>query len=604
MSLLVDLEEIPNEPGVYLIKDKNDIVVYVGKAKNLKNRVKQHFQPSSHQKEERIQESAHRVNWVITRNESEALILEKKLVRELSPKFNSMLKDDKSNLLLRLSLEENYPQLLFARETDTRVKKSVYFGPFPYNTMLRQTAKLVLRLFPICNCGRDFEKIKQKGTSVRCMRERLGRCLAPWKNDISPEEYGKTVKNVISFLNGDVASLLDNLDEEMWEASNQSNFEKAVTIRDLTTAVRTILNMQEDLHSKRKDVDILSYTEEDNHLAFCKMEIRNYRVYNIKTFIVSDEEKDLLTTSGKVLTFIYGKDKPKQIIWVEKKFTDRFVNDSEKLVRFSRGESSKQLVTVAEKNARNDLMKFLREMQYYQETENVLEKMEDSLNLPIIPNIIHGFDISTLKGQYSVGSCVVFVDGEPKKSLYRRFRIRKTYTEPDDYAMMEEVISRKYLSKMLKDDPLPDLLVIDGGRGQLNIALAVLEKLQLSIPAISIAKKNEEIFVNWFEDPLTFDQSSPVLRLIQHIRDEAHRFAISYHRTLRRITVKETIFERIKGIGKAKVQILFHEFKNLNRIADADIEDIQKLLSVNEEIARQVIDVAKQSLTKNYYANK
>ncbi|MHA2357175.1 MAG: GIY-YIG nuclease family protein, partial [Candidatus Heimdallarchaeaceae archaeon] len=195
MSLLVDLEEIPTEPGVYLIKDKNDIVVYVGKAKNLKNRVRQHFQPSSHRKEERIQEAAHRVDWVITRNESEALILEKKFVRELSPKFNSMLKDDKSNLLLRLSMEKSYPQLLFARETDARIKKSVYFGPFPNNTMLRQTAKLVLRLFPICNCGRNFEKIKQKGTAIRCMRERLGRCLAPWKNDVSEEEYGKTVKN-------------------------------------------------------------------------------------------------------------------------------------------------------------------------------------------------------------------------------------------------------------------------------------------------------------------------------------------------------------------------------------------------------------------------
>jgi excinuclease ABC subunit C len=199
---------------------------------------------------------------------------------------------------------------------------------------------------------------------------------------------------------------------------------------------------------------------------------------------------------------------------------------------------------------------------------------------------------------------VVFVDGKPKKSLYRRFRIRKTYTDPDDYAMMEEVISRKYLSKMLKDDPLPDLLVIDGGRGQLNIALAILEKLQLSIPAISIAKKNEEIFADWFEDPVALEQSSPVLRLIQHIRDESHRFAISYHRTLRRITVKETIFERIKGIGKAKVQILFHEYKTVNNIADANLDDIKKLLSVNEEIAKQVIEVAKQSVTKNPYANK
>ena len=251
MSLFSDLEEIPTEPGVYLIKDKEEKVIYVGKAKNLRNRVKQHFQTTIDLKEDKLQELAHRVDWIITRNESEALILEKKLVKQLSPKLNSMLKDDKSHLLIRITMEEEYPQLLFARETDQRVSKSVYFGPFPKDTMVKQAAKLVVRLFPICNCGKTMERLAKRGSSARCMRERLGRCLSPYKNNISPEEYGKIVKNVISFLKGNVADLLDSIEEEMWSASQESNFEKAVNLRDLTKAVRSILNIHDDLHSKQ-----------------------------------------------------------------------------------------------------------------------------------------------------------------------------------------------------------------------------------------------------------------------------------------------------------------------------------------------------------------
>ena len=291
MSLFSDLEDIPTEPGVYLIKDKDEKIVYVGKAKNLRNRVKQHFQTTDMPKEDRLQELAHRVDWVLVRNESEALILERKLIKQLAPKLNSMMKDDKSNLLVRITMEEDYPQLLIVRETDPRVGKSVYFGPFTNNTMLRQTVKLVLKLFPICDCGKNFERIKKKGTSIRCMRARLGRCLAPWKNDISPEEYRKTAKNVISFLRGDVAELLDTLENEMWDASKESNYEKAAKIRDLIQAVRTILNLQEDLKSKRKNADVLAFAENEGDIAFCKLEIRNHTFASSQPPFHAPEEK-------------------------------------------------------------------------------------------------------------------------------------------------------------------------------------------------------------------------------------------------------------------------------------------------------------------------
>jgi excinuclease ABC subunit C len=592
MSLFTDLEEIPTEAGVYLIKDKDEKVIYVGKAKNLRNRVRQHFQSADYPKEEKLQELANRVEWIITRNESEALILEKKLIRQLMPKLNSMLKDDKSHLLIRITLEEEYPQLLIARETDSRNKKSIYFGPFPNNTMLRQTAKLVLRLFPICNCGKKMERFAKKGTSVRCMRERLGRCLSPYKNNVTPNEYNKTVKNVISFLKGDVADLLDNLDKEMWEASEQSNFEIAANLRDLSQAVRAILNFQEDLHSTRKNVDVIAYVEEEGNVAFCKLEIRNHRVQNIGNLLYPKEEVKL-TNLGEVLAYIYGTDSNKYGLLVDESFENRFQVNLKMRLYTPRSKTDSELIKIAERNAKNEMFKFLREIQYQHDSDSILEEMQEILQLPNPPQIIHGYDISTLKGQHSVGSCVVFEDGNPNKQLYRRFRIRKSYSDPDDYAMMREVMTRRYTSDVLKTDPKPDLIIVDGGKGQLNIALEVLNKLELNIPAISIAKKNEEIFVDWLDNPIIFEQNSLILRLIQYVRDEAHRFAISYHKALRRKTVKDTIFEKIKGIGKAKVQILLHEYKKIDDIAEANITDIQKLLSINEDIAAQVVEAAK-----------
>ncbi|MCG3216425.1 MAG: excinuclease ABC subunit UvrC [Candidatus Heimdallarchaeota archaeon] len=602
MSLLSDLEDLPDEPGIYLIKDKEDKVIYVGKAKDLKSRVKQHFQNAFLPKEEKLQELANRVDWILTRNESEALILEKKLIHQLSPKLNSMLKDDKSHLLLRVTLEEKYPQLLIVRETDLRNEKSIYFGPFTKNTMLRQTAKLVLRLFPICNCGKNVENLRKRGTNVRCMREKLGRCLAPCKNDITSKEYKKTVRNVISFLKGDVADLLDNLESEMWSASKVSNFEKAVILRDLVQAVRTIMSIQQDIDSKRKNIDILAFEEEENSLAICKLEVRNHRVQNIRNYIYSENE--LLNTVGEIVTFIYGQNVPEYELVAKENLTERFKPIEDISITSIEEDTDEQLVSIAARNARNELLKFLKDKQYQEISEVILENMKEDLNLPNIPNIIHGFDISTLKGQFSVGSCIVFEDGKPQKKLYRRFRIRKTYTDPDDYAMMEEIILRRYKSEILKNDPLPDLIIIDGGKGQLNIAKKVLEKLQLPFPVISIAKKNEEIFVDWSEEPLIFEQESPVLKLVQYVRNESHRFAINYHKLLRSKAVKSSIFEKIKGIGKRKVQLLFVEYKGLEEIASATIEDIKEVLAVNDEIASKVIEMARGNIKEHPYENE
>ncbi len=601
MSLFSDLEEIPTESGVYLIKDKDEKVIYVGKAKNLRNRVKQHFQTTVDRKEDKLQELANRVDWVITRSDPEALLLEMKLIKQLSPMLNSRSRDDKSNLLIRITMEEEYPQISFARETDERVPKSVYFGPFPNNTMLKQTAKLVERLFPICNCGRKMKQLTKKGSTTRCMRDRLGRCLSPYKNEISKEEYGKTVKNVISFLKGDVADLLDNIEEEMWTASQESNFEKAATLRDLVQAVRSILNIKDDVHSNQRNIDVLGHYEFEGDLALSKLEIRNHRVNNISNLIFSKEEEIQLQTTGEIVTLVYGERKPKFSILVGPNFVERFKETEEINIRTFKTKIAKSLIDIAEKNAHNEFQKYKRDLKHLEAFDTVLEDMKSVLKLDKIPQIIHGFDISTLMGEDSVGSCVVFENGFPQKKLYRRFKIRKTYTDPNDYAMMEEVIGRRYTSETLGSDPQPDLLIIDGGKGQLNVAIKVLQKLELSIPIISIAKKNEEIFVEWSDDPIELDQSSSVLKLVQNVRDESHRFAINYHKHLRAKKTQTSIFEMIRGVGKVKVQKLLREYKTLEKIANADVGDVKKLLSINEEIANQIISLAQIRIKKSPY---
>ncbi|MHA1345067.1 MAG: hypothetical protein ACTSO3_01575, partial [Candidatus Heimdallarchaeaceae archaeon] len=355
-----------------------------------------------------------------------------------------------------------------------------------------------------------------------------------------------------------------------------------------------ILNIQKDLQSKKRNVDLLAFREEENIISLCKVEIREYRVHNIKTFIYDEKEK--MVNLGEVLTYIYGLEKLRYKIQASDNFISRFKNDVGLPILGIRGDTAKQLHNVTEKNAYKELQKYMRDLKHHEDSETVLEDMKNILNLNEIPEIIHGFDISTLKGKHSVGSCVVFANGKPKKDLYRRFRIRKEYSDPNDYEMMKEVISRRYKSETLIKDPLPNILIIDGGKGQLSVAVKVLKVLQLNIPAISIAKKNEEIFVEHQNEPIILEQKSAVLRLIQYVRDESHRFAINYHKKLREKSVKRTIFDDIKGIGKSKVQALFHEYKNLQDIANSDVEKMRKVLAVNEEIATKVIDLAKKSL--------
>ncbi|MHA1400631.1 MAG: excinuclease ABC subunit UvrC [Candidatus Heimdallarchaeaceae archaeon] len=602
MSLFSDIEQLPESPGVYLIKDRQGKVIYIGKAKNLKERVKQHFSPSSAviKKESHIQDGAYRVDWLETRTETEAILLERRLIQDMKPKFNIRSRDDKSSLLIRISKEEKFPQLRIVRETDPRVEGSMYFGPYGHDRMLRDTVRLVLKLFPIANCGYDIEKYRKNNRSVRCMRKRLGQCLAPCQVDVNVEEYHDVVDNVVRFLNGDVGDLLDNLEAAMWKESKNKNFERAATLRDLISSVQTILHIQKNNTFDISDMDVIAFREDDNVLSFCRILLREKKVHNLVTLSFPFPDSSQVKTLNAILALLYKKQQYPPIILVEEELKERFDNDVNIKLITPTNDSLIELIDIAKKNVFHEIARFFRTKQYQKSSEELLEEAQIVLRLPYPPRVIHGYDISTLAGQHSTGSCVVFVDGKPAKQLYRRFRIKQAFTDPDDYAMMNEILTRRYTSESLSNDPKPDLIVIDGGKGQFNIAKKVLKKLNLDFPVISIAKKKEEIFVDWKDDSLTLPDDSAVRKLIQHVRDEAHRFALTYSKKLRSTEVRYSTFERIKGIGRKKAQILTSHYKDFKEITNAKVEDITALLKVNEETARSVINLAKRMLKPTF----
>lgn len=600
MSLIGDIENLPEKPGVYLIKDEKGLVIYVGKAKNLKHRVKQHF-IADEIKEIKIQNIGNRVDYVETRNETEALLLERKMIKQLEPRFNYKQKDDKSSLVIKITMEETYPRLLIEREGESKTSGSVYFGPYLSDSMLRETVKIILKFFPISNCRTPVNKIKQSNRRIRCMRYKLGRCLAPCINKVNKEKYDQVVDNVIQFLSGNVGRLLDNLEEEMWRASNDNNFEHAAKLRDLIRAVKVTLNIEKDLKLPYNDIDVLGCVQDNDLFSFCRIVIKNQRINKINSFIIPLTKSDLVIKISQLISIIYAKSDLPDLLLVKHDLLTILNNDTSIPIIHPTDENSKDLVEVAEKNAKKEIRKYHRFFIYKKNMEAVAKDMKLLLKLKKEPTIINGFDISTLAGSHSVGSCVVFVDGEPRKSFYRRFRIKGNYDHPDDYRMMEQVIRRRYTSDSLKNDLMPDLIIIDGGKGQLNSAKGVLEQLKLEIAVISIAKKKEEVFVTWTNEPLNFPKGSPVLRLIQHVRDEAHRFAINYHKTLRLLSKKKSVFESIKGIGKKKSFMLFKHFEDIKSIAEASPEKIMVLLKIDEQIANEVIEKAKNHQNFSIY---
>lgn len=613
---MIDLEEklkkLPDEPGVYIMKDKKEDIIYVGKSISLRKRVRQYFQSGKNNppKVNAMVKNIHDFEYIIVNNEVEALILEANLIKQYKPRYNILLKDDKQYPYIKVTLNEKYPRVLKTRE----IKKdgALYFGPYPNSYAVNNAIEIIRQLYPLRTCNRNLEK--DIGKSRPCLNYYIGRCLGPCQGNVNEEEYMKMVDEVILFLNGKEDKLINIIEEKMLEASKNLDFESAAKYRDQINS----LNL---LHEKQKvtsttnlvDQDIIGMARGIEEVCIQIFFIREGKIIGREHFIIEDtfeEEKSEILSSFIKQFYIGAAYVPKEII-IEEEILDLEVlsnwlsSKRESKVNITipkRGEKAKQLDMV-KKNALDMLNqhgdRFLKKAR---ENNKALEELRDVLGLDDLPLRIEAFDISNISGVQSVGSMVVFEKGDAKKSDYRRFRIR-TRSTPDDYGSMEEILNRRFVrgleeKKLLKENQIevkgfsnfPDLIMIDGGKGQVNVALRVLHDLKIDIPVCGLVKDdfhrtrgiiydNKEI--NLEEDTLGF-------RLIYRIQEEAHRFAISYHRSLRTKKMFRSELDDIKGIGEKRKNELLKHFQSIEKIKKASIEELSEVKGMNKTVAENL----------------
>ena len=608
-----ELKKLPGSPGVYLMHDEKDEIIYVGKAISLKNRVRQYFQSSRTRtaKIEQMVSKISRFEYIVTDSEMEALILECNLIKEHRPKYNTMLKDDKGYPFIRVTINEEFPRVMLAR--NMKRDKAKYFGPYTSAGAVKDTIELLTKIYKIRTCNRNLPK--DIGNGRPCLNYQIKQCDAPCMGYISAETYKEKIKQVIDFLNGNYADVLSMLEEKMYAASEKMEFEEAAGYRDLINSVKAISNKQKITKDETMDRDILAYAMEGNDAVVQVFFIRSGKVLGREHFHVElaphDLGKDVLTNFIKQY---YGGSPfiPKELL-VQEEIDDKEI--IEKWLSVKRGQKvvikqpkkgeKEKLVELAEKNAKIVLEQDKDKLKSEERrTRGAVREIDEILDIPYTKRI-EAFDISNTNGFESVGSMIVYEDGRPKRSDYRKFKI-KWVKGADDYASMKEVLTRRFthglqeLEQLAQDvsadyggfTRFPDLIMMDGGRGQVNIALEVLEELGLSIPVCGMVKDDHHrtrgLYFNNVELPI--NKSGEGFRLITRIQDEAHRFAITFHRDLRSKKQVHSILDDIEGIGAARRKALLREFKSLDAIKEASVETLKKVPSMNESAAQKVYD--------------
>lgn len=607
-----ELKKLPAKPGVYLMHDKKDNVIYVGKAISLKNRVRQYFQPSRNvtPKIARMIEHIHHFEYIITDSELEALVLECNLIKEYRPKYNTMLMDDKSYPYIKATINEEYPRLLFAREM--KKDKAKYFGPYTSSGAIKDTLLLMQKIYNIRTCNRSLPR--DIGKERPCLNYHIKQCKAPCQGYISKEEYRESFSRAMEFLNGNYTDVIKMLEEKMYQASEQLEFEQAKEYRDLVNSVKQIAQKQKITSQEQDDKDIIGFAKAGEEAVIQIFFIRGGKLIGREHFHFNEVEHE---SRSEILTafikqFYSGTPFiPKQIVlpseieegevlssWLSERKGQKVY------FRIPKKGQKERLVELACKNAslilQQDSEKIKREEA---RTIGAVKEIEQLLGIASISRM-EAFDISNINGFESVGSMIVFEDGKPKKNAYRKFRI-KTIKGADDYGSMKEVLTRRFrhgleekkeLEEKNQDSLLgkfshfPDLLLMDGGKGQVNIARSVLEELHLSIPVCGMVKDDNHrtrglLFEN---EEIPIDRHSEGFQLITRIQDETHRFAIEYHRSLRGKTQVHSILDDIEGIGATRRKALMKYFKSLEKIREATIEELKEVPSMNEKSATSV----------------
>ena len=610
-----ELKKLPQKPGVYLMKDENGHIIYVGKAVNLKNRVRQYFQSSRNQtaKTRSMVPNIREFEYIVTDSEMEALLLECNLIKKHHPYYNILLKDDKSYPYIKVTVGEDYPRILFSRTM--KKDKSRYFGPYTSAAAVKDTIELLNKLYQLRTCNRVLPR--DTGLERPCLNYHIKQCLAPCQGYVSKEEYRQQVAGALEFLNGNYSPILKDLEEKMKKAAEAMEFEDAARYRDLLSSVRQVSQKQKITEGVGEDKDILALYQDETEAVVQVFFVRDGKLIgrehyymthvpeNNKPAILQDFVKQFYAGTPFIPRELMLQYEIEDAELIEKWLSER--KGSRVYLKVPKIGSKEKLVELAAQNAKlvlsQDREKLKREEG---RTIGAVKEISDLLQLPLTGTArMEAYDISNINGFENVGSMVVYEKGKPKRSDYRKFKI-KSVSGPDDYACMREVLTRRFRhgmeeSKELEEQEMdqeygsftkfPDLILMDGGRGQVNIALSVLEELGIDIPVCGMVKDDNHrtrgLYYHNIELPI--DTHSEGFKLITRIQDEAHRFAIEYHRSLRSKTQVRSVLDDIPGVGPARRKALMRHFKSLEEIRQATVEDLMEIPEMNERTAQEIV---------------
>jgi excinuclease ABC subunit C len=582
--------EIPDSPGAYLWRDRHGAVLYAGKAKSLRSRVTSYFARDLAARTRAMVDAAESVEWIVTDTEVEALLLEYSLIQKHKPRFNIRLRDDKSYPYLAITRSEEWPRATVMR--GKRRSGNQYFGPYAHAYAIRQTLDLLLRTFPVRTCtNAKFGRHARAGRP--CLLFHIERCSGPCVGEVTPEEYARHLDGLAAFLSGNSDEIVAGLRAEMQEASDTQEYERAARVRDRLAAIERALAKQEVASPNREDFDLLAVEEDDLEAALVVLSIRNGRVTGRSSSIV-DKVEEVTTPEliGRMLREIYGDERPPGEVLVQELPDDPDVwtawlerrREARVSLRVPQRGVKRRLMETARANAREEFGRHrLRRSTDHNARAKALRSLQEVLDLPEPPLRIEAYDISTIQGTDTVGSMVVMEDGLPKRSQYRRFRVKGVVGQ-DDFASMEEVLTRR-LTAYLKERALPvderdkfayppSLLLVDGGAGQLSRAVKVVDALGLDIPVAGLAKRMEEVYLPGRAEPVRIPRGEESLFLLQQVRDEAHRFAVGYHRTLRGKRMVDSILDGVSGIGPERKKALIRTFGSVKKMREASREDL------------------------------
>ena len=614
-----ELKKLPDAPGVYIMHDERDAIIYVGKAISLRKRVHQYFQASHDEgiKKAQMVKQIARFEYIVTDSELEALVLECNLIKEHRPKYNTMLRDDKTYPYIRVTLGEDFPRVLFSRQQ--KKDKSRYFGPYTSATAVKDTVEMINKLYQLRTCNRNLPR--DTGKERPCLNYHIHQCDAPCQGCISKEEYRERVHAALEFLNGNYTGIIKSLEEKMLQASEDMEFEKAIEYRELLSSVKQIAQKQKITHTDGEDKDIIALARDEQDAVVQVFFIRDGKLIGRDHFYVrlgtEDTRTQILSTFIK--QFYSGTPFIPREIMLPQEIEEREVLEnwlsgkrgSKVYIRIPQKGMKEKLVELAQKNAKlvlkQDKEKLMREEG---RTIGAMKEIEQWLGMKNVVRV-EAFDISNINGFETVGSMIVYEKGKPKRSDYRKFKLR-TITGPDDYASMYEVLTRRFMHGMSEQEELkekdlseeygsfsrfPDLIMMDGGRGQVNICLKVLEELKLNIPVCGMVKDDNHrtrgLYYNNVEIPI--DTHSEGFKLITRIQDEAHRFAIEYHRSLRSKEQVHSVLDDIPGIGPSRRKALMKKYQSLDAIKAASVEDLMDTESMNEKAAQAVYEFFHQT---------